>query len=77
MSDWNKYKSILFVITNHSSFKEIEAGLFNLEYSAKSNNKKYALYYAEIVNNKINELKEITRFDLGNILQVKNKMLKY
>ena len=65
---WESKKNLLYMFANHNSFKDIENEIFNIEIFMKRNDNAKALYHTEKLIDKIDELREISRFDLSNIL---------
>lgn len=65
---WEKQKGFTFIFANHNSFNDIESGIYNIEYSIKSQNRYDSLFFINLLYHKVNELYEATKFALGNLL---------
>ena len=64
----NTKMKTLYIFANHNSFKDLETAVFNLNYYHNNGEKNKELYYVRRFLNIIDELKEITDFNLCNIL---------
>lgn len=65
---WETKKNTMYMFTNHNNFKDIENEIFNIKFYLKYNENAKALYHTEKLLNKIDELCDICKFDLSNIL---------